>query len=800
MKIKPLRPRWRKVLVDFWQNKARLVLVIASIFVGVYAIGMIRVTSIILPESLAETYQQSTPANITILTQEFDHDLIDLISRVDGVALVDGRKTITVRARIAGEERWENLSLIAVKDPEKLELKELTLQDGGYPAGEGDLMLLEEALQDFPVQVGNAMEIQLQDDTIRTAAISGVAKDYTAGVENTMNRRVAFIDSDSLPYFHSTEGFNTLLVSVDGDTNDLAHVETVAKLVHDKVQNSGRIVISQKIQTSDQHPYGNYIDAVAAILNFVGILIVILGSFLVINTMNSIISEHTRQIGVMKLIGAQSKDIIKMYTVLVLLFGLAAFLIAVPASARSAYLLSRNIATTLNGNMASTNPLPIIPSVVLIQALISFVVPLLAGLLPILRGAKTSVQQALHSNLIEIKVDSSHIEHLFEKIKEVKGILLLAVRNTFRRKDRLALTLITLSLGGSIFIGVFNVRAMLNEHIDALANYCSADIFVSFNREYPIDEIVPIAEQIEGVTYVEGWQTLTALLESDEQSEQVIIEAPPDNSQLLGALVQKGRWVTEEEDHTIVVNENFYQNFHDLEPGDSIILNIGGKDEVFKVVGIYNYTGLSDKRAYINYQTATQIKGNWSKTESYRLVTEDHSLNSILTMEDTVNESFREQGYDVNTVASLQVIIDESGEKINLVVSVLLIVAILTGLVGSIGLSGTLSLNVLERTSEIGILRAVGAHDRAISKLVVYEGLFTGLVSYVIGAIVSFPVSIMLGNMVNQAIFKSEAILTVSVSGFAIWFVLVVIMSIGASLLPARNASRLTIREVLAYE
>ncbi len=800
MKIKPLRPRWRKVLVDFWQNKARLVLVIASIFVGVYAIGMIRVTSIILPESLAETYQQSTPANITILTQEFDRALIDLISRVDGVALVDGRKTITVRARIAGEERWENLNLIAVEDPENLELKSLTLQDGKYPADQNDLLLLSEALQDFPVQVGDMMEIQLQDDTIRTIPVSGVVKDYTAGVENTMNRRVAFIDSDSLPYFHSTEGFNTLLVSVDGDSNDIAHVETVAELVREKVQDSGRIVISQKIQTSDQHPYGNYIDAVAAILNFVGILIVVLGSFLVINTMNSIISEHTRQIGVMKLIGAQSKDIIKMYTVLVLLFGLAAFLIAVPASARSAYLLSRNIATTLNGNMASTNPLPIIPSVVLIQALISFIVPLLAGLLPILRGAKTSVQQALHSNLIEIKIETSRVEHIFEKIKKVKGILLLAVRNTFRRKDRLALTLITLSLGGSIFIGVFNVRAMLNEHIDALANYCSADIFVYFNREYPIDEIVPIAEQIEGVTYVEGWQTLTALLESDEQSEQVTIEAPPDQSQLLGALVQKGRWVTEEEDHTIVVNENFYQNFPDLEPGNSIILNIGGRDEVFKVVGIYNYTGLSDKRAYINYNTATQIKGNWSKTESYRLVTEDHSLDSILSMEDTVNESFREQGYDVNTVASLQVIIDESGEKINLVVSVLLIVAILTGLVGSIGLSGTLSLNVLERTSEIGILRAVGAHDKAISKLVVYEGLFTGLVSYVIGAIVSFPVSIMLGNMVNQAIFKSEAILTVSASGFVIWFVLVVIMSIGASLLPARNASRLTIREVLAYE
>ena len=800
MKNNHLKPRWHKVLIDFWENKARLALVIASILVGVYAIGLIRVTSTILPENLQATYQNSVPANITIITNEFDQNLINVISRIDGVALTEGRKTVSVRARVAGEERWENLNLIAIDDLEKQELKELPLQEGAFPSKEGDLLILAEALNDFNVEPGSQLEIQLQDDTMRTVSVTGIVKDYTAGVENTMNRRIAFINGDDLPYFHSTAAMNTLYVSVTGDSNDLKHVQEVAKDVRGKVEDTGRIIYSQRIQTSDQHPYGNYIKAVSVILNFVGVLIVILGSFLVINTMNAIISEHTRQIGVMKLIGAQSRDIVKMYTVLVLLFGLVAFVIGVPTSSYSAYLLSDRIATVLNGKMLTTNRFPIVPSAIFIQAAIAFLVPVLASILPILQGAKTSVQQALHSNLIEIKTENSRMDRLVDKVKDINGLLLLAMRNTFRRKNRLALTLITLSLGGSIFIGVFNVKAMLDEHINALANYCSADVFLTFDRTYPVDEIIPIAEQIEGVTYVEGWKTLTAILETEDQSQQVTIEAPPDNSQLLGALVQTGRWVKPEEDHTIVVNENFYQNFPDLKPGDSIILNVGGRDETFTVVGIYNFTGLSDKRAYINYTTATELTASWSKTNSFRLVTEDHSLNSILAMEDLVNETFRERGYDVNSVTSLQVIINESGEKINLVIAILMILAILTGLVGSIGLSGTLSLNVLERTSEIGILRAIGAPDKAVSKLVIYEGLFTGLVSYVIGALVSFPVSIVLGNMVNQAIFKSEAILTINPVGFLIWFVIVILMSIVASLIPARNATRLTIREVLAYE
>lgn len=800
MKNNHLKPRWHKVLIDFWENKARLALVIASIVVGVYAAGLINITSLILPENLQATYQGSNPANIIITTNSFDQDLIDVISRVKDVDLVEGRKTITLRARVVGEDRWQNLSLIAIDDPQEQELKQLTLQEGTFPAKEDEILMLAEALNDFAVEPGSRMEIELLDDTVRMVTVSGVVKDYTAGVENTINRRIAFINSDDLDYFHSTPDFNTLYVSVKGDSTDTIHIQEVANAVKEKVKDTGHIVYSQSIQASDKHPYGNYIDAVAVILSFVGVLTVILGSFLVINTMSAIITEHTRQIGVMKLIGAQSRDIIKMYTILVLLFGMVAFLIGVPLSSYSAYLLTRHIAIILNGKMISSNCFPIAPSAILIQAIIAFVIPVLASILPILQGAKTSVQQALHSSLIEIKTENTRLDRLIDKVKNINGLMLLAMRNTFRRKSRLLLTLITLSLGGSIFIGVFNVKAMLDEHITALTNYCAADIFLTFDRTYPIDEIIPIAEQIDGISYVEGWKTLTGILETDDQSEQVIIEAPPDDSKLLGALVQIGRWVEPDEDHTIVINEDFYKNFPDMKIGDSIILNIGGKDETFTIVGIFNYTGLSTKRGYINYTTATELTGSWSRTNSYRLVTENHSLNSILNMEDAVNETFRDRGYDVNNISSVQVIVDESGEKINLVITVLLIVAMLTGLVGSIGLSGTLSLNVLERTSEIGILRAVGAPDKAISKLVIYEGLFTGLVSYLIGTVVSFPVSLILGNMVNQAIFKSNAILTINPAGFLIWLVLVILMSITASLIPARNATRLTIREVLAYE
>jgi putative ABC transport system permease protein len=144
--------------------------------------------------------------------------------------------------------------------------------------------------------------------------------------------------------------------------------------------------------------------------------------------------------------------------------------------------------------------------------------------------------------------------------------------------------------------------------------------------------------------------------------------------------------------------------------------------------------------------------------------------------------------------------LDTVHDYIQVLIVVLLILALLTAMVGSIGLAGTLSMNVLERTREIGILRAIGAYDFIVLRLVIVEGLIIGLISYILGALLSFPITNLLSNIISMAIFKSKGIFAFTIQGFVIWLVVVIILSILASVLPARNATRMTIREVLAYE
>jgi putative ABC transport system permease protein len=138
--------------------------------------------------------------------------------------------------------------------------------------------------------------------------------------------------------------------------------------------------------------------------------------------------------------------------------------------------------------------------------------------------------------------------------------------------------------------------------------------------------------------------------------------------------------------------------------------------------------------------------------------------------------------------------------QFNVLVIFLLIMAVLLAVVGGIGLMGTMSLNVLERTREIGVMRAVGATGAAISGIVIVEGVLIGLISWALGVLLAYPLSMGLCNMVGNSILRAPLSYVFSIRGALLWLAIALVLASLASLLPARSASRISVREVLAYE
>ena len=120
--------------------------------------------------------------------------------------------------------------------------------------------------------------------------------------------------------------------------------------------------------------------------------------------------------------------------------------------------------------------------------------------------------------------------------------------------------------------------------------------------------------------------------------------------------------------------------------------------------------------------------------------------------------------------------------------------------VGGLGLMTTMSLNVMERRREMGVLRAIGATPRAVWLLVAAEGCAIGVLSWVLAAAAAWPVSSALGNFLLQAMFRIGIDFSFELRGLFVWLAVSVVLSLHASFLPAWHASRSTVREAIGHE
>lgn len=254
-----------------------------------------------------------------------------------------------------------------------------------------------------------------------------------------------------------------------------------------------------------------------------------------------------------------------------------------------------------------------------------------------------------------------------------------------------------------------------------------------------------------------------------------------------------------------VLNNDVLAEEPDIKLGDEIILNIEDRETSWQVVGIVKSVMIGPL-GYANQPYFTRVIHEVGCAGSALIATSSGNNvaqlnpNFQLTVANAVKDHFDSRGLQVNSTEILASVREKVESQFNIVVVFLAIMAVLVAAVGSLGLMGTMSINVLERTREIGVMRAIGASDGSVFKIFLIEGVFIGALSWLIGVVVALPISRLLSNVVGLAFIDTPLSYTFSMTGTLLWLVVVVILSAVASYLPARHASRLTIREVLSYE
>jgi putative ABC transport system permease protein len=255
------------------------------------------------------------------------------------------------------------------------------------------------------------------------------------------------------------------------------------------------------------------------------------------------------------------------------------------------------------------------------------------------------------------------------------------------------------------------------------------------------------------------------------------------------------------DENAMVVGNHLLSVRPDLKVGDWITIRINDKESEWHIVGIYRIPGnVIPPLVYVNYEYLSHMINAPGDVYSLRIITDRHDQASVEPIARQLQEVYDANNIQIGYVQMASEWREQQTSQTDVLVYFMLVMAIITAIVGGLGLMGTMSINTLERTREIGVMRAVGAANMDIQMIVLVEGMAIGLISWAASLLFSIPITSILTYGVGVAIFKAPLAFTFGIDGILTWLFGTLIIAALASALPARRASRLTVRDTLAYE
>lgn len=259
-----------------------------------------------------------------------------------------------------------------------------------------------------------------------------------------------------------------------------------------------------------------------------------------------------------------------------------------------------------------------------------------------------------------------------------------------------------------------------------------------------------------------------------------------------------GRWLQPGDTDAVVLNHMALPLFPGVKVGDNILIGIHGRQVGFRVVGIAREI-VTPAAAYTSPEGFRRAMDRSRRTNAVRVVMEGHDENTIATVKREIERVLEREKISVKVDISETRLDRALSGHVYILVFALILMSVIMAVVGVLGLMSAMGTSVIERTREIGVMRAIGGRSATVMRNIVGEGLFIGLMSWGIAIVLSFPLSAEVGNLVGTLAFRFPLSLVLSPAAILVWLTVVSLGSMAASAYPAWKASQLTIRETLTY-
>lgn len=789
---------------DLTSDYSKNFMLVLAVAIGVFGIGSILGGYSVIKREMTDNYMSTVPASATIEIEEgITEDLLDSVKQFPGIKEAERHATLVARMKVG--EKWYPLLLFIIDDFTDKRTNKVYHITGETEPPTGTMLVERTAFVVMQAKEGDELIIKTPHGQPYKIKLSGTVHDPGLAPAWQEQSGYGYITLSTLQMLGETQGFDQLRILVSEQPDSRKHIIEKAQAVSEQLKLAGYNIHEIQVPPPGRHPHQSQMSAVMSIFIVFSFLILILGSILVATSMATLMVKQIRQIGVMKTIGANSSQITRLYLVMIVLLCIVALIIAIPLSRLAASGFYNQIAVLLNLEIRDASMPFWVPA---LQIGSGIIIPLIAAAFPVIRGSRISVKNALDNyGVAQGNMGNKSWAVRFSQLDFFSETFRLSIRNVFRQRSRLTMTLGLLAAGGAMFMTAMNVSKAWEENLKRIYTQRLYDLEVRLNSSVPTDSLLDKIMAIPGVSVAEGWSHSPTSISKDNAFEvthtypdkghgSFTMQALPIPTKMLNLTVVEGRWLTNKESNDVVLNQAARGS---LKIGERVSLSIDGKPSEWNVIGFTEDVG-SPASAYVSLEVFSRRTNTVSQTKMLRISYADRSKENAVRKNREIEGLLEKENISVSSTIPVWLLHNAVAAHMKVLVNSLLAMAILMALVGTLGLMSTMSMNILERTREIGIMRAIGATPKKISALIVWEGLLIGSMSIFIAFALSLILSTYMGRLIGNMAFRTPLSLTISGLALGIWILIIILGSYAATLYPARRANKITTREALAYE
>jgi putative ABC transport system permease protein len=687
--------------------------------------------------------------------------------------------------------------VFVVDDFETMRLNTFTPVSGAWPPPKGTVLVERMAKDVIGATEGSPVTLKVGSNPAVPFEVAGFVHDTTLAPAWQEQSGYGYMTMETFALLGAPPVFEELRVLVAGDP-DQATVDAKAVELAQALRADGADVHAVKAPPVGQHPHQGQIAISLAMFLSLAVLSLVLAAILVAAVLAASLARQSREIGIMKAVGARSTQIGTMYVAALALLGALAALISVPVAVPAATGLATLMGDTMNFTITS-GAIPLWVYAVVIAA--SLLMPTLAGLPSIIRASRITVSKALSASGQAAGPGSGPIVRLLSALVGNGITLRLAVRNTLRRRGRMILTVALLATGGALFVGALSVREGWRAVAETALTDRHYDTELRLADPVADDQLTAAVKSSGAVEQFEIWGIAPASFASsggidvmrtypDRGHGSFSLLGAPDDISLVSYPLIDGRWLAPGDTDAVVLTQQSHAG-GTRKVGDVLTLSLDGEPHQFTIVGVVREIGGSG--AFVARTELDRITDGGAG-QMLRVRFDAGRPDALQRFE----SSLAGAGIGVERAFGIEALYEALVGHVEVPVSMLVSAAVLLAAIGGLGLASMMTIAVVERTREIGVMKAIGAVPAVIVRMIVAEGMFVAGLSWVVSLIAALPLIYAIGRL-GTSMFGMPLPFIVSLPGAAIWLGLVATISLVASVVPALRASSLVVRQALAY-